>query len=79
MHINVSLIFWASIGSICLSSKQIVSVIVDSYESTQELNVHHGKSLLGLIRLITQLYNILTGLKSINLYEEIIVWICVEP
>ena len=29
------------------------------------LRVHHGKSLLGLIRLITQLHNILTGQKAL--------------
>ena len=42
--------------------------------------MQHGKSLPGLVRLIAQLCYIATKQpKAINLYEEIIVWIHVEP
>ena len=43
------------------------------------LQVQHGKTLPGLNRLVAQLCYICTKRpKAINLYEKIIVWICVE-
>ena len=56
------LTFWISIGSMCLSSKQLVSIVVDSYESTQKFIVQHGKSLHGLIHLVAQLHYIVSNL-----------------
>ena len=67
------------VGSTCLSGKQVVSVVVDSYKSAQKFNGASSAAwYVCLYRCSTPLY--IKWPKPINLYnEEIIVWIRVEP